>query len=240
MNQYDQKKIVCYSAGCLVVIGTFIQQQQQQYANTTYFDDDDEDYDENTTTSNNTNTKNNNKQQLEVLYAIARSVQIEYEEGRIHRYQVCELFIDWLLLEVFETETASTSVSASESAFLDFIRNNLYILTTAATATPALSSPSSLLPTAIMEQPTDRTSLRRLLVQTSWIPYVTGSSWTYKGRMDGVFSMGSHPPCAIQLGNYNIRDQPTIKANMLNMNLSQRNVQEFWSLGLNYDYNKQL
>ena len=143
-----------------------------KYANTTYFDDDDEDYDENTTTSNNTNTKNNNKQQLEVLYAIARSVQIEYEEGRIHRYQVCELFIDWLLLEVFETETASTSVSASESAFLDFIRNNLYILTTAATATPALSSPSSLLPTAIMEQPTDMHDEFETVVSTNLLDTV--------------------------------------------------------------------
>ena len=166
-NNMNDKKFVCYSSGCLGVIATLLM-----------------------------NDNNNNN--VDSIYNMARTIQMEWNEGRLHQYQVVESFIDGLLSPVLDNDNNKEQQQQQEEAFLETIRNNLYIITSTYDDNSNNSSTnmlSSIIPTAIIQQPTNIQELKQMLLQTAWIPLVTGSSWTYKNQMDGAFSTFQHPKC---------------------------------------------
>jgi hypothetical protein len=253
---------VCYSAGCLGVVATLLHHGEVLKKNGT---------------SATTTTNDNNNHYLHV-YEMARSIQIEWQSGKRHRYRVVESFIDGLLEKLEEDPD-----DESRAFFLDTIRSKLNIVTTAfeeeevteqqddkisinvndnVSVLPSrpeqlMLLPQSIVPRAFVRRPSDIPSLKRLLLQSAWIPLATGSSWTHKGHMDGSFSMAQHPRCSRSVGltkasstatpatatktsttekpsswHESLRNQVLLWANTLNMEISQEDVDVLWRVGM--------
>ena len=255
-NPYDET-FVCYSAGCAGVVATLLHHHQQNHREI------------------------NDRENLVELYEMARSIQVEWQEGNLHAYKVVETFIDRLL----ESAPVEDDDNEDSTLFYETIRSNLNILTTGFeqerqqqqqhktknTSTKCLlySGAQTLVPQSIvaraeLRRPYDVSILKEMLMQTTWIPLATGSSWTHKGQMDGVFSMFQHPRCRRTVGmtasasmvktnedneseaNFSKKAPPSLSwrhwisknlllwANTLNMNLSQKNVEDLWRIGKEY------
>jgi hypothetical protein len=226
----NDKKFVCYSSGCLGVIATLLMN-----------------------TDNNNNGKNNNN--VDSIYDMARTIQIEWNEGRLHQYQVVESFIDELLSPVLDNneqqhQHQQQQQQQQHEEFLETIRNNLYIIT-------STYDDNSIIPKAIIQQPSNIHELKYMLLQTAWIPFVTGSSWTYKNHMDGAFSTFQHPICntnielilpkiaqmtSTESAETKTKTKPSITmmealklwTNILNVNLKKDDVDILWKMGFDY------
>lgn len=269
----QDERFVCYSAGCLGVVSVLWNHFHENSIN----GNDNNGIDNGNTTTTTTNHNNNHndnendkKNQYERLYENARSAQVEWQTGRMHRYRVVETFIDGLLDPLLETDDSSTLQS-----FLEIVQKTMYVVTTVfgdddvddddesnnnANAKSSLPL-SSMIPRAKLQQPTDVASLKRLLLQTTWIPLATGSSLTHKGHMDGAFSMVQHPRCRKTVGLalsafaggtetsstgtasafvappslYEFFEKSAILwTNTLNVNLNRQDVERLWSIGLEY------
>uniref|UniRef100_A0A6U9YJ69 Uncharacterized protein n=1 Tax=Pseudo-nitzschia australis TaxID=44445 RepID=A0A6U9YJ69_9STRA len=249
------ERFVCYSAGCLGVVSVLWN----------HF------IDNRTATAAVADTTTKKKNQHERLYDNARSAQLEWQTGRMHRYRVVETFIDGLLDPLLETDESTSQ------AFLEIVRETVQVVTTVfgddgersnsnsnhnkRDAEPSLPW-SSLIPRAKLQRPTDVASLKRLLLQTTWIPLATGSSLTHGGHMDGAFSMLQHPRCRKTVGlapsafaanaktgasaasaaaaalppslYESFEKSAILWTNTLNVNLNKRDVERLWSTGLEY------
>jgi len=231
LDHPQNERFVCYSAGCLGVVSIL----------RNHFE-------------NKTGASNNN--QYERLYEYARSIQTAWQAGTINRYRVVEVFVDGILEKLDESTSA---------AFLETIRRNVHIVTTAfgendteqsdheKSSFQWLSS-SSLIPRATLQQPLDIPSLKRMLLQTTWIPLATGSSWTHRGHMDGAFSIFQHPRCRKTVGltlsafgstnrtstmpvpslYESFERSATLWTNTLNININKQDVKKLWTTGLDY------
>eukprot|EP00531_Pseudo-nitzschia_arenysensis_P013541 CAMPEP_0116154100 /NCGR_PEP_ID=MMETSP0329-20121206/21598_1 /TAXON_ID=697910 /ORGANISM="Pseudo-nitzschia arenysensis, Strain B593" /LENGTH=185 /DNA_ID=CAMNT_0003651053 /DNA_START=599 /DNA_END=1156 /DNA_ORIENTATION=- len=146
----------------------------------------------------------------------------------------------------------------SRALFFDTIISNMNVVTTAFDEDamsennegPQLPLPRSILPRAFVRRPSDISSLKRLLLQSSWIPLATGSSWTHKGHMDGGFSMAQHPKCSRTVGlttevsgtntneteesSSSLQNQALLLGNTLNMELSREDVGKLWKIGMEH------
>merc|ERR1711865_1201369 len=100
---------------------------------------------------------------------MARTIQMEWNEGRLHQYQVVESFIDGLLSpELDKKNNNDKEQQQQEEAFLATIRNNLYIITSTYDENSDNSSTnmlSSIIPTAIIQQPKNIQELKQMLLQ---------------------------------------------------------------------------
>ncbi len=222
---------VCYSAGCLGVVATLLHHGSLL--------------------QNGTVDSNMNNDHYHDLYEMARSIQVEWQSGERHRYRVVEAFIDGLLKKLEDLDDDSRAL------FFDTIISKLNVMTTAFeedksisnTDNPQFFLPQSILPRAIVSRPSDISSLKRLLLQSAWIPLATGSSWTHKGHMDGSFSMAQHPKCSRTVGLTEVsatisneseensswlRNQVLLLGNTLNMELSREDVGKLWKIGMNH------
>ena len=261
-NPYTET-FLCYSAGCLGVVATLLHHgelaKNNKTASSTDFD----------------NMDNNNKNHYLEVYQMARSIQIDMQSGEMHRYRVVESFVDGLLekLEGYPDD------DETKTLFLDTIRRNLNVVTTIFDDQDSYEDeqsirngigigsqqilplpPLSILPRAVVRRPSDIPSLKRLLIQSAWIPLVTGSSWTNRGHMDGGLSRMQHPRCSKTVGMFNqniatpnsnedgydnktrpkdpstwqesLRQQVKLLANALNIEIKQEDVDELWRTGM--------
>ncbi len=222
---------LCYSAGCLGVVATLLHHgeilQNGKVDSTT------------------------NNDHYHDLYEMARSLQIEWQTGKRHRYRVVEAFIDGLMKKIDDLNDESRAL------FFDTIISNMNVITTAFDDDTVndnedmqLPLPRSILPRAFVRRPSDISSLKRLLLQSSWIPLATGSSWTHKGHMDGGFSMAQHPKCSRSVGltaevsgtnkngteesSSSLQNQALLLGNTLNMELSREDVGKLWKIGMEH------
>ena len=229
---------VCYSAGCLGVVATLLHHGELlKYE------------------AGDAGDAGTNNDHYHHVYEMARSIQVEWETGKRHRYRVVESFIDGLLEKLEEDPNDEW-----KELFLDTIRHNLNIVTTAFDEDESSSNlqspqflPPSIVPRAFVRRPSDIPSLKRLLLQSAWIPVATGSSWTHKGHMDGSFSMAQHPKCSRTVGlevsapataagttntiesTYSwLRKQVLLWANTLNIDLSREDVGALWKIGMEH------
>lgn len=240
-EEVHQESFVCYSAGCLGVVATLLQHLQHEQALV-----------DNVTAS---------VAGYEDLYAMARDIQVEWLEGSLHRYEIVETFIDRMMSnaasltkDVDEREAVDGLMSPSYRRFLQTIRNNLYIVT----SVPAASGkrPGGVLDATLLS-PRDMSSLKRMLLQTTWIPMAVGSSFSHQGHLDGAFTIWQHPSCRRDVGlvvprrkhsstrddafNSNARnfidvllDSWKLWSNTLNVNLGKQSVEELFRMGLEY------
>ena len=220
---------VCYSAGCLGVVATLLHHGELL--------------------KNGGVVDGANDEHYHHLYDMARSIQIEWDAGKLHRYRVVESFIDGLV-EKLEQDPDDEF----KTLFLDTIRTNMNVVTTTyendedSANVPQLL-PQSILPKAVVRRPSDLASLKRMLLQSAWIPIATGSSWTHKGHFDGAFSTPQHPKCSRTVGldasastiatedasdstSAWLKNQIVLLGNALNVNLGREQVGELWKLGM--------
>jgi hypothetical protein len=73
--------------------------------------------------------------------------------------------------------------------------------------------------------------LRELLVQTAWIPLVTGDELFYKGHMDGAFDTANHPKCD---NTFSLPMDWILISNTLNVNLDKATLERLWQQGMEY------
>jgi hypothetical protein len=226
----------------------------------------------------------------EELYAMARAIQVEWLEGSLHRYDVVEAFIDRMMASLtnikqrLDDNNLHPLPNNSDhnidreltlyQRFLHTIQHNLYIVTTKpSTMTTILTidrRPQQqqrdhrwLFWQATLQRPQDEVSLKRMLLQTTWIPLAVGSSFTHQGHLDGAFSVWQHPSCRRDVGlivpkrkqalhhddkndgnslffstlySYWIllSDAWKLWSNTLNVNLGKEDVEALFQMGLEY------
>lgn len=145
---------------------------------------------------------------VDELIDVAVKAQELWRDGNISRFDIVEVFLDNIV------------PSLTNNGVID----KLHILLT----TTGVGG------TARRAHTLDE--LRDLLIQTTWIPFVTGSSlWVEddQGRyhMDGAFSTTLHPPCTHQIGAPNSYE---MVVNSLNPSLSSTKAKEYWQAGFQY------
>jgi hypothetical protein len=146
---------------------------------------------------------------FEELFDSALSIQSNWKSGSLSRFDALETFVDDLL---------GHNSTLDVSAF-----SNVKILT---------SVPTILGWELHMNSPVDMEHLKTLLIQTAWIPFVSGNDlWHSTGHMDGGFSILQHPTCRLHIS---LPWDWNLLANVLNINMGKEEGERYWKLGLNY------
>jgi hypothetical protein len=229
-QELQQETFVCYSAGCLGVVATLLQHLRSEIK----------------VVHGRNEPSSESPVGHQHLYTMARSIQVDWLEGRIHRYQVVEHFIDGILDSLTEIQQdPDPAVQATYDRFFDILQHNLHITTTVPTDKSHDHRPLGASLQAALRSPTDQVSLKHMLLQTTWIPMAVGSSFTHDGHLDGAFSTFQHPTCRRHVGlvvpkkengTYMQLLQGTVKlfSNTLNVNLGKQAVEDLWQMGLDY------
>jgi len=149
---------------------------------------------------------------MEEVYDAALSMQTQWKEGEISRYDVVGGFVDYLL----ERAAAANNETSMDLSLLN-------VLTTAKNGWFGVK--------LSVQTPSSMENLRTLLLQTTWIPYAVGDGLWLHGHMDGGVAAVFHPKCEVHL------DLPLdldLLGNIVNVNLGREKVFQFWEKGLAY------
>mmetsp|Transcript_14867 Transcript_14867/g.22701 ORF Transcript_14867/g.22701 Transcript_14867/m.22701 type:complete len:330 (+) Transcript_14867:185-1174(+) len=169
---------------------------------------------------------------VEEIVCMALSSQTAWKEGRISRFEVVSTFVDQLLLPRLENDenTKSNTCLKSQQQQLSAEMNNdkigrlskylskLHILTTNTAWRASMRTPNGLV------------ELHEMLIQTAWIPFVTGNQFFHNGHMDGGFSLWEHPRCEKYM-TLPLTDAK-LALNSLNFNLGKEDAYQLWKQGL--------
>jgi hypothetical protein len=146
---------------------------------------------------------------FEELFDSALSIQSNWKSGSLSRFDALETFVDDLL---------GHNSTLDVSAF-----SKVKILT----SVPTISGWE-----LHVDSPVDMAHLRTLLIQTSWIPFVSGNNlWHSTGHMDGGFSRLQHPTCRLHIS---LPWDWNLLANAFNINMRKEEGERYWNLGLNH------
>ena len=149
-----------------------------------------------------------NRSMDEVLDS-AVSVQGNWQSGNISRYSVSETFVDDII-------GRNSSLDASSLSKLN-------ILTSVATNWGWKAE---------INRPQSLKELKQMLIQTAWIPFVTGPNIVDPlGHFDGVFSLLQHPTCGIEIS---LKWDLSLILNIFNINLAKEASKQFWKMGINH------
>lgn len=147
---------------------------------------------------------------------LAFGLQKRWTDGEISRFDLVPGFVNGLIPQTYHDEEFVLSSS---------MLRNVNVITTSANG-------------PVARRPRDVKHLSHLLIQTAWIPFVTGNNTftedPFSGQlhMDGAFSAHLHPKCQKELS---LPDNlPDLYANVLNPNLSMDQVDNFFQAGLRY------
>jgi hypothetical protein len=151
---------------------------------------------------------------MEQLYEPASRIQKRVWDGSVHRYNVVETFVDFIL------DNSPVLMGSNSSS----IFSKLHIVT-------SVPDPQFGFHAAI-QTPTDVSDLKKLLMQTTWIPLAVGSHFSHLGHLDGIFSAFQHPTCKHQVGL--AWTNAELMMNTLNVNLGPESVERLWDMGLEY------
>ncbi|CAJ1961589.1 unnamed protein product [Cylindrotheca closterium] len=145
------------------------------------------------------------------LFDSALNIQTNWKQGSISRFDAVELFVDDLL-------------GNSNSEFDVAAFSNVHILT---------SVPKSGGWEVKQNIAEDLEHLKTLLVQTAWIPFITGDHIWHPttGHMDGGFSRLQHPTCKVHIS---LPWDWNLLVNTMNINMGKEEGNRYWELGLKY------
>jgi hypothetical protein len=155
---------------------------------------------------------------MEEVHSAAMNAQTRWQTGEIERYEVLTSFVDFLVNHNVANETIDTGIIGEQH--MPFL-NRLNVLTTVRDGRVGLKTST--------RTPTSVDSLRTLLIQTAWIPFVVGNALFHEDHMDGAFYLLGHPRCEHSIG---LPGNLDILANILNVNLAADKVQKFWKMGI--------
>jgi hypothetical protein len=154
---------------------------------------------------------------VDELFDMANGIQVDWLGGRIHQYDIVERFVGRILPDqgsIFHDRLSS---------FLP----RLHVLTTpipdGETTTSAVQ----------VNKASNVTELAELLVQTTHIPWLTGSAATR--HLDGGFSRMLHPECehTVHVPWADL----TMMLNFLNPGMSRQAVYDVYQLGRRHGHN---
>jgi hypothetical protein len=151
---------------------------------------------------------------MDEVHGAAIDAQSRWKAGEISRQEVLTSFVDSL---IYYNASNETGIDEQNFPFL----NRLNVLTTVRDGRFGLKTST--------RTPTNVDSLRTLLIQTAWIPFVVGNGLFYQDHMDGAFHLIGHPRCEHSIG---LPGNFDVLANILNVNLSAYKVKKFWKMGL--------
>ncbi|GMH53884.1 hypothetical protein TrLO_g14775 [Triparma laevis f. longispina] len=106
---------------------------------------------------------------FEDVVTIGLDLQRKWMDGKISRFDIVSKFID----EVLPTNPTTPLPSA--------LKTQLHIITSTTAFQPHIQTPTTISET------------KKLLIQTSWIPGITGNSFFSDGEADGFLSSYKHP-----------------------------------------------
>lgn len=146
---------------------------------------------------------------MEEMYSIASGIQDLWRKGHVGRYDVVDEFLGELLAE--NHTNALNAEMLQRMNIITSVKHGYFGLK------PVITTPSSV------------HDLRKLLIQTTWIPFATGSDLWHHGHMDGAFTSSHHPRCHHDVG---LLFDIDLLANFINVNLSRNKVKKFWDYGV--------
>ncbi len=156
---------------------------------------------------------------VDEVYDKARAVQVRWQEGHLHRYEVVASFIDDLLRDDGFVEATNATEFDATSLF------TVNIITSIHRGGPILASE--------IRRAETLNELKTMLLQTTWIPFAVGASLWHNSHMDGAFSAHQHPLCALEVGLPWNFDMVT---NAVNVNLGKDKVEKFYNMGLEHGF----
>jgi len=163
---------------------------------------------------------------VEHVLDLALKAQTLWREGIIGRYQVVEYFVDGLLEDHITSLFDNQRVNLTQK-----ILSRIHIITSIQERGVIVGMKY------VSRTALDKNSLREMLIQTTWIPFVTGNSlWRWdknsaEWHRDGGFTGFIHPRCKRKL---TLPLKPDLLLNSLNPNLERLKAEEFYENGLNY------
>jgi hypothetical protein len=212
------QKFYCYSSGCLAIVSIL------------------------------------NGLSMESVSMLARTAQSEWSTGQISRYHVVPQFVDSLLAPSSESGAAAWMMDEEQNMLDTDTYYTASVSNTTTTGTtmardddeyhaPTWLSQLNVITTnpnhhngwgvqTTIRTPTTMADLRELLIQTAWIPLVTGDDLLYQGHMDGAFDTNNHPKCdkSFRLPAFDW----DLVSNILNVNLDKTSLERLWQKGMDY------
>eukprot|EP00923_Selenidium_pygospionis_P056534 GHVN01098664.1.p1 GENE.GHVN01098664.1~~GHVN01098664.1.p1 ORF type:complete len:353 (+),score=33.50 GHVN01098664.1:217-1275(+) len=175
----------------------------------------------------------------EQVLDLALSTQTLWGRGELQRFEVVEHFVDGLL-DLRGGDSKTLSGSNNHKDLTSDLLNRIRVITT----TRRWGDGRSMLK-HVSRVAGDKRELKELLIQTTWIPYVTGDGlWrqneaSEEYHMDGGFSSASHPRCKRKLG---LPLRADLFLNALSPDLDGWKAQELYEMGYDHEiakvYNK--
>ena len=160
------------------------------------------------------------KYSVNQVFDMALTSRKRWKNGEMNRFQIVEDFIDQMLMHNGHAKLSNSTLS------------RIHVVSTKLNL-------QSLNPfEAVSTTPNSIDELKTLLLQTSFIPFVTGDGLYYstgdstEKYVDGAFSIFQHDKCQARL---DIPNQPKLLLNTWNMNLALEDAKSFWEMGLGFD-----
>lgn len=175
---------------------------------------------------------------VDEMACIAQTAQTNWRNGNITRFQVVQQFVDGLVYREFPSNLDPLGCLAQNNLLPTRNSNQkvpihnpkllerLHILTT--------EKGDNSLVKATMRSPTNLEELRDMLIQTAWIPGATGDALTYKGHLDGGFSLWQHPQNCTKYVTLPLLSDAKLVWNSLNVNMGVDEAYRLWNEGLQY------
>jgi len=137
---------------------------------------------------------------LDRTYNVTKLIQDRWHSGEITTADVLPTFIDSLLADLDPYQPLpewmqkrfiilTTTSSAGQRPKNDKKKNSWWHSSLSHWRSLGTAGP-------VLNVPTDYDSLRQQLIQTSWIPGITGDEMWFDGHMDGGFTTFVHPECS--------------------------------------------
>ena len=162
---------------------------------------------------------------MEQVSTFARTAQHEWATGQTSRYHVVPQFVDQLLVLEISNATTTGTTMAREDEHPPTWLSQLNVITTKPNHKDGWGVQTTI------RTPKSMADLRELLIQTAWIPLVTGDELLYQGHMDGAFSTAHHPKCNKTLS---LPLDWDLISNILNVNLDKMSLERLWQKGMEY------
>ena len=166
------------------------------------------------------------------VFDMALTTRERWKKGYISRYQVVEDFIDQMLDPEDGSSDDDIHKHAGTTRMTNSMLSRIHVVTT------KLNLQSLNIFEPVSTSPGSVSELKTLLLQTSFIPFVTGDGFWYSTNssqekyIDGAFSSYQHDTCHALL---DIPNDPKLLWNTLNMNLLREDAELFWQMGLEFD-----
>ncbi|CAB9504499.1 expressed unknown protein [Seminavis robusta] len=142
--------------------------------------------------------------------------------GNISQFEMVEGFVDYLIS------------TGRERTLIDAALAKMHIITTAVLPAEGWLSPPKL--ETVVRTPQSLRELKEMLLQTTWIPGVTGNGWVSDDHLDGGLTTSSHPACssAVEVPQFTWTwESLEFYANVLfGVTMSKEQAERFWFAGV--------